>query len=104
MIAQAQRQSLSSSGLSRGSSRRQAPEQAARWMIEPSPTMTATLGFSALLLSFSFILPPWQHGATTAQAASQIAAWAGLICAATAASVGLCRAKSDGQWVWRWGK
>ena len=63
----------------------------------------AVLGFIALLLSFSLILLPWQRGEATAPAAWQIVVRAGLVCMATAAFVGLCRAKSDGQWVRRWG-
>ena len=63
----------------------------------------AVLGFIALLLSFSLILLPWQRGEATAPAAWQIVVWAGLVCMATAAFVGLCRAKSDGQWFRRWG-
>ena len=60
--------------------------------------------FIALLLFFSLILLPWQHGHATAPSAWQIVLWAGLVCMATAAFIALCRAKSDGQWVWRWGK
>jgi len=104
MTVKAQRQSLSSSGSSRGSSHQQAPEPVVGWMVGPSPSMTATLEFSALLLFFSFILPSWQHGGATAPAAWQIPTWAGLVSVAAVAFIGLCRAKSDGQRVWRWGK
>ena len=64
----------------------------------------ATLAFVAVLLAASLVLFAWQFGQPSGPAVWQIAVWALCVAVATWAFVRLCRAKTDGQWAWRWGK
>jgi hypothetical protein len=64
----------------------------------------ATLAFVAVLLALSLLCFAWQPGSLSRPAAWHISIWAGLTAVLTIGFVWLCRAKSDGQWGWRWGK
>jgi len=60
--------------------------------------------YAALLAGASLVLLGWQPGGGTAPAAWQIGAWILAVLLLTGGFIGLARAKSDGQWGWRWGK
>lgn len=64
----------------------------------------ATAVFTALVLGASLALVGLQLGPGTGLGAWQIAAWAALVAALTLGFICLARAKTDGQWGWRWGK
>ncbi len=64
----------------------------------------ATAAFVVLLVSLSLLLLPLQQNPGTQPASWQIAAWGLIVLALTAGFIGLARAKTDGQWGWRWGK
>ena len=64
----------------------------------------ATLAFVAVILLESLLLLGWQLDRASGPAGWQIAAWLLLVATATVAFIALCRAKTDGQWTWRWGK
>jgi hypothetical protein len=95
-------------------------------MVGPSPTMTtywfkpkrygygatpsnwkgwaATAAFVLVVLATSLFIFAWQPGGGTPRGASQIAAWLLTVAILTGGFVWLARAKTDGQWGWRWGK
>jgi len=58
----------------------------------------------AILVSASLLLFPWQPDVGTSPTIWQIAAWAFTVLVLTIGFIGLARAKTDGQWGWRWGK
>ena len=64
----------------------------------------ATAVFAIGLVAASYLLLVWEPSPGTGAAASRIAAWALAIAVLTAVFVGFARAKTDGQWGWRWGK
>ena len=63
-----------------------------------------TLGFCAIVLGFTHVLivqPAAEHaGPSGAQVIAFLALFAGSI----VAFIRLCKAKTDGDWRWRWGK
>ena len=64
----------------------------------------ATAAFAAVLVPVSVLFLAWQPNPGTGPGALQISAWALTVLMLTAGFVGLARAKTDGQWGWRWGK
>jgi hypothetical protein len=60
--------------------------------------------FTVLVPSISLLIVGLQLNAGTGLGAWQIAAWALFAAAATLGFIWLARAKTDGQWGWRWGK
>ena len=96
------------------------------WMVGTSPTMTtywfkpkrygygatpanwkgwvATAAFVAVLAVGSLLGFGWQPNGGTPPSTWQIAAWLLAVAILTGGFVRLARAKTDGQWGWRWGK
>lgn len=64
----------------------------------------ATGAFTALVLGPWLVVVGLQLNAGTYLSAWQIAVWALLVTAMTLGFILLARAKTDGQWGWRWGK
>ena len=64
----------------------------------------ATAIFVAVLLCVSILLLASQQNTPSAPSHWQFSAGALLIAVLTLGFVGLARAKSSGQWGWRWGK
>ena len=64
----------------------------------------ATTVFVAVLLSASVVILASQQNPPSGPGAWQIEAWALAVSALTLGFVWLARAKTDGQWTWRWGK
>ncbi len=64
----------------------------------------ATAAFIAVLLGISLLLLASENGSPTGPEPWRFSIWAALSAVATGAFVLLARAKSDGQWAWRWGK
>jgi hypothetical protein len=64
----------------------------------------ATAVFATGLVAASYLLLVWEPGPGTGAGASRIAVWALAFAVLTAVFVGFARAKTDGQWGWRWGK
>jgi hypothetical protein len=64
----------------------------------------ATFGFIAVLAGLSLLALGWQPDPATGPDTTRIVVWALAVVALTAAFVALARAKTDGQWRWRWGK
>ena len=62
----------------------------------------ATAVFAIGLVVSSYLLLGWEPSPGTG--ASRIAVWALAIAVLIAVFVGSARAKTDGQWDWRWGK
>jgi len=64
----------------------------------------ATAAYIAATMLVSALLLASQQNQPSAPSALQIAVWALLVAVLTAGFVALARAKTDGQWAWRWGK
>jgi hypothetical protein len=64
----------------------------------------AVAAFVALMIALSHLLLAWEPGPGSGSGAVRIAVWALASAVLTVAFVGLARAKTDGQWGWRWGK
>ncbi len=64
----------------------------------------ATLAFVSVVFATSLLVFLWQPNGGTAPSIWQIAAWLAIAAILTGGFIGLARAKSDGQWGWRWGK
>lgn len=64
----------------------------------------ATGLFVVLMLALSLLLLGLQPEPGTGSSFLRIAAWALIVAGLTAGFVWLSRAKTDGQWGWRWGK
>lgn len=64
----------------------------------------ATGSFVLGMVGVSYLLLVWEPSAGTGAGASRIVVWALAIAVLTAVFVGFARAKTDGQWGWRWGK
>jgi uncharacterized BrkB/YihY/UPF0761 family membrane protein len=64
----------------------------------------ATAAFVAILVCVSIVVLASQQNLPSGPFAWQISAWALLVVALTLGFVWLARAKSSGQWGWRWGK
>jgi hypothetical protein len=64
----------------------------------------ATAAFVAILVGFSLLLLASEKNSPTGPDSWNFVAWVALASAATWAFVRLARAKTDGQWAWRWGK
>jgi hypothetical protein len=64
----------------------------------------ATALFVALIVAASLLLLPSQPNWASGPAAWQILSWVLGVAALTMGFVCLARAKTDGQWGWRWGK
>ncbi len=64
----------------------------------------ATAAFAVANVGASVILLKWQPNGGTGPGALQIAVWGAVVLMLTAGFVALARAKTDGQWGWRWGK
>ena len=63
-----------------------------------------SLAFLAAVVASTFLLVASQQTSGSPPNAWLIAAWLLVVVVLTAAFVWLARAKSDGQWGWRWGK
>ena len=66
--------------------------------------LAATGAFLVILLSASLVLVALELKPGTGSSFWQIAAWWLGVAALTIGFVWLARAKTDGQWGWRWGK
>jgi hypothetical protein len=64
----------------------------------------ATGAFVVIMLLAAILLLGLQPKPGTGLSAWSITAWALIVAALTIAFVWLARAKTDGQWGWRWGK
>jgi hypothetical protein len=64
----------------------------------------ATAAFVALVLSTSLLLVAWQQNTGTGPGVWQIAVWLLSVATLSVGFVLLARAKTHGQWGWRWGK
>jgi hypothetical protein len=64
----------------------------------------ATLGCAAAVIGLSLLVFSWQVEPATSPEPWRIAVWGLLELALIAAFIRLARAKTDGQWAWRWGK
>ena len=64
----------------------------------------ATLAFLAIMVASTYVLVASQQSPGTPPRDWVIAVWVLGICAMTGGFVWLARAKTDGQWGWRWGK
>jgi hypothetical protein len=64
----------------------------------------ATLVFVGLVIGASLLTFGSQPLQASAVPVWKIAVWAAFVASATLGFVALCRAKTDGQWAWRWGK
>jgi hypothetical protein len=64
----------------------------------------ATAAFMIGLVVSSYLLLGWEPSPGTGAGALRITVWALAIAVLTAVFVGFARAKTDGQWGWRWGK
>jgi hypothetical protein len=64
----------------------------------------ATAAFVIVVLATSLVAFGWQPESGTPHNAWQITAWALVVAVLTVGFVWLARAKTDGQWGWRWGK
>jgi hypothetical protein len=64
----------------------------------------ATVAFVLVVLATSLVAFGWQPDSGTPPSTWQIAAWAVVTAILTGGFVWLARAKTDGQWGWRWGK
>jgi hypothetical protein len=64
----------------------------------------ATAVFVALIVATSLLLLPLQPNWASGPPAWQILGWVLVVAALTIGFVWLARAKTDGQWGWRWGK
>jgi hypothetical protein len=64
----------------------------------------ATLAFLSVMVAFTYVLVASQQNAGSPPRDWVIAVWALGIALLTGGFVCLARAKTDGQWMWRWGK
>jgi hypothetical protein len=64
----------------------------------------ATAAFVAVLTAVALVVFGWQPNPGTRPSSWQIAAWLLADAVLVGAFVWLARAKTDGQWGWRWGK
>jgi hypothetical protein len=64
----------------------------------------ATFAFIAAVVGVTLVMVVWQADALTGPTAWQFSAWLLVIAALLAAFIGFARAKTSGQWGWRWGK
>jgi hypothetical protein len=64
----------------------------------------ATAAYVAVVLAASVVLLASQHNLPSGPSGSRIVIWALFVAALTLGFVVLARAKTDGQWAWRWGK
>ena len=64
----------------------------------------ATLAVLSLIAGSGYLLVASQQGSGSAPRGWLIAAWAVGVAGLAAAFARLARAKTDGQWGWRWGK
>jgi hypothetical protein len=64
----------------------------------------ATAAFVVAMAAASLVLLAWQSNAGSGPGALRIAVWALAFSMLTLGFIGLARAKTDGQWGWRWGK
>lgn len=117
---------MSSRGLSAGSGVPQAQAPADGWIPGTRPGMTeywfkpkaygygaspsnwkgwaATTVFAMLVLGVTLLPVKLQLSSGTDLPAWQIVLWAAVVAALTMGFIRLARAKTDGQWGWRWGK
>jgi small-conductance mechanosensitive channel len=64
----------------------------------------ATFAFAGAIVAMTVLMLFWKANALTGPGAWQIAAWLLVVVVLTAVFIWLARAKTDGQWAWRWGK
>ena len=64
----------------------------------------ATAAFVVAVLAISLLLLGMEPKPGTGSSPLRIAAWAVMVAGLTFGFVRLSRAKTDGQWGWRWGK
>ena len=64
----------------------------------------ATAAFVLVVLATTLLVFPWQPSGGTPPSIWQIVAWLALVAILTGRFMRLARAKTDGQWRWRWGK
>jgi len=64
----------------------------------------ATAAFVLVVLATTLVAFGWQPDGGTPPNVSQIAVWGFVVTVLTGGFVWLARAKTDGQWGWRWGK
>ena len=64
----------------------------------------ATIAFAVLVAAVAPALLAWQANPLTGPSAWEIAVWLLATAGLTGLFIALARAKTDGQWAWRWGK
>jgi len=64
----------------------------------------ATFAFIAIVVVVAPVVLAWQANPLTGPTGWQIAAWLLVSVVLAAVFIWLARAKTDGQWGWRWGK
>jgi hypothetical protein len=64
----------------------------------------ATAGFALVVVATALVTFGWQPDRGTPPSVSQIAVWLLTVAVLAGGFVSLARAKTDGQWGWRWGK
>ena len=64
----------------------------------------AIAAFAAIVLAAALVLLGLQLNPRTALSPWQIAVWVLIVASLTIGFIWLARAKTDGQWGWRWGK
>jgi len=60
--------------------------------------------YAAVILALTLPLLAWPAGMPVSPKIWQIVTWAIFVAALTLAFIRFTRAKTDGQWSWRWGK
>ena len=61
-------------------------------------------GYVAAILALTLPLLAWSAELPDGPRVWQVATWLGMAVLLTVGFVRLCRAKTDGQWRWRWGE
>lgn len=64
----------------------------------------AIAAYVAVILALTLPLMAWPADMPAAPAAWQVATWLIMVVLLTLAFIRFTRAKTDGQWSWRWGK
>jgi hypothetical protein len=64
----------------------------------------AVAAYAAVLVAVSLPLMAWPADMPAGPAAWQIATWLIMVGLLTFGFLRLCRARTDGEWRWRWGK